>query len=131
MRYTDLNSSLEAHISTLRVVIAVLILIIFGLWVGWHGSNNDVRIHIPPDLRSGAILKADEISSANVYAFTFYIFQQLNHWAENGADDYGMQIFKTAPYLTPEFREYLINDLDIRGKKGELSGRTRVIHPVP
>ncbi len=131
MRYTDLNSSLEAHISTLRAVIAVLILIVLGLWVGWHGSNNDVRIHIPPDLRSGAILKADEISSANVYAFTFYIFQQLNHWAENGADDYGMQIFKTAPYLTPEFREYLINDLDIRGKKGELSGRTRVIHPVP
>ena len=64
MRYTDLNSSLEAHISTLRAVIAVLILIILGLWAGWHGSNNDVRIHIPPDLRSGAILKADEISSA-------------------------------------------------------------------
>ena len=41
MRYTDLNSSLEAHISTLRAVIAVLILIILGLWVGWQGSNND------------------------------------------------------------------------------------------
>ncbi len=131
MRYTDLNSSLEAHITTLRVIIAILVLIIIGLWVGWNGSKNDMRIHIPPDLRSGAILQADEVATANVYAFAFYIFQQLNHWPENGVEDYGSQIFSIAPYLTPEFREYLINDLDIRGKRGELNGRTREMHPVP
>jgi len=131
MRYIDLNSSLESHITTLRSVIVVLVIINFSLWYGWRDSNNDVRIHIPPDIRSGAILQANEISPPNVYTFAGYIFQQLNHWANNGDEDYGMQIFKTAPYLTPEFREYLINDLDIRGKKGELSGRTRVIHPIP
>jgi len=130
MRYIDLNSSLESHITTLRISIAVLVLINFSLWFGWNGAKNDLRIHIPPDIRSGAILQADEISSPNVYTFAGYIFQQLNHWANNGDEDYGMQIFNTAPYLTPEFREYLINDLDIRGKKGELSGRTRVMQPV-
>ncbi len=114
MRYIDLNSSLEAHITTLRSVIAILVIINFSLWYGWRDSNNDVRIHIPPDIRSGAILQADEISPPNVYTFAGYIFQQLNHWANNGDKDYGLQIFKTAPYLTPEFREYLINDLDIR-----------------
>jgi len=62
MRYIDLNSSLEAHIITLRSVIAVLVIINCSLWVGWRDSNNDVRIHIPPDIRSGAILQANEIS---------------------------------------------------------------------
>jgi len=131
MRYIDLNSSLEAHITTLRGVIGALILIIIFLWYGWNASKQDIRIHIPPDIRSGAVLKADEIGTANVYTFASYIFQQLNHWANNGDQDYGMQIFKMSAYLTPDYREYLTNDLDIRGKRGELTGRVRVIQAIP
>ncbi len=131
MKYTDLNSSLESHIMTLRGIIAFMGLMIIFLWYGWNNSKTDIRIHIPPDIRSGAVLKADEISPPNIYTFAGYIFQQLNHWEKNGEKDYGMQIFKTAPYLTPKYREYLINDLDIRGKKGELTGRTRTIQAIP
>ena len=131
MRYIDLNSSLEAHITTLRAAIGVLVILNLFLWYGWHEAKNDLRIHIPPDIRSGAILKADDITPPNVYAFAAYIFQQLNHWASDGEKDYGMQIFRTAPYLTPDFREYLSNDLDIRGKRGELTGRVRVIQAIP
>ncbi|MFW5443999.1 MAG: PFL_4703 family integrating conjugative element protein [Methylococcaceae bacterium] len=130
MKYADLNESLKAHIATLRMGMALLVIINFSLWYGWNGAKNDIRIHIPPDIRSGAVLRAGEIRPANIYTFTSYIFQQLYHWAENGEEDYGMQIFNMSPYLTPRFREYLINDLDVRGKKGELSGRTRSIQPL-
>ncbi len=130
MKYADLNESLKAHIATLRIAIIVLIAINFSLWYGWNGAKSDIRIHIPPDIRSGAVLKANEVRPPNIYTFAGYIFQQLYHWSENGEKDYGMQIFKTAPYLTPKFREYLVNDLEIRGKRGELSGRTRTIQPI-
>lgn len=131
MRYHDLNSSLRSHIVTLRVVIGVLLtfnlLLIFLL----QASHNDIRVHVPPDLRSGAVLENGEIKPPNVYAFAAYIFQQLNHWAENGEHDYGQQIFSMAPYLTPRFREYLTNDLELRGKRGELSNRVRGAQPIP
>jgi integrating conjugative element protein (TIGR03746 family) len=130
MKYADLNESLKAHIATLRIGMALLVILNLSLWYGWNGAKNDIRIHIPPDIRSGAVLKANEISPPNIYTFAGYIFQQLYHWAESGEKDYGMQIFKMSPYLTPKFREYLINDLDVRGKKGELTGRTRSIHPI-
>ncbi len=130
MRYADLNESLKSHVVTLRIGLSILFMTNILLWYGWNSSQNDIRIHIPPDIRSGAVLKADEISPPNIYTFAGYIFQQLNHWIESGYKDYGMQIFKMSPYLTPKFREYLINDLKVRGKKGELTGRTRSIHPV-
>jgi len=131
MRYQDLNSSLKSHITTLRVLIGVLVLVNFLLWFGWNNARSDLTIHIPPDLRSGATLKPGQIAPANVYAFAGYIFQQLNRWEKNGEEDYGKQIFYLASYLTPEYLEYLKNDLEIRGQRGELSGRTRAIQPIP
>lgn len=131
MRYNDLNSSLQSHVTTLRAVIAALLLLNILLWIGWHNARDDIRVHIPPDIRSGAVLKPNEVSPPNVYAFAGYIFQQLNRWATNGEEDYGRQIYGLSAYLTPQYLEYLKNDLDIRGKRGELSGRTRSIQPVP
>ncbi|MDO8828251.1 PFL_4703 family integrating conjugative element protein [Methylophaga sp.] len=130
MRYQDVNSRLTAHITSLRAVIAGLMIMIGLLGYAWHAARTAIRIHIPPDLRSGAVVKADDLAPAHVYAFAAYIFQQLNHWDSNGESDYGQQIFRMAAYLTPDFREYLSNDLALRGQRGELSGRVRSIQPV-
>jgi len=120
MRYNDLNSSLQSHVITLRIIIAALLLINILLWIGWNNARNDIRVHIPPDIRSGAVLKPNEVSPPNVYAFASYIFQQLNRWETNGEEDYGRQIFRVSPYLTARYLDYLKNDLDVRGKHGEL-----------
>ena len=48
------------------------------LWFGWSQAPKQLTLHVPPDLRSGATLSVDEVPAANVYAFAFYIFQQLN-----------------------------------------------------
>jgi integrating conjugative element protein (TIGR03746 family) len=81
-------------------------------------------------LRSGATLSVNEIPDANVYAFAFYIFQQLNRWSEDGAKDYGKAIFRIAPYVTPRFREELMADMELKGRQGELAYRVRGVHEI-
>lgn len=130
-RYRDENASLKSHITTLRSVLGFLSLLTFFLWHGWEAAKKDVRIHIPPDIRSGAVVLADEINPANVYAFANYIFQQVNHWSSNGSQDFAKQIFRLSAFLTPPFRERLTTDMEIRGKNGELSGRVRNIQEIP
>src|SRR5690606_25302519 len=112
-------------------VLGVQLLLIVGLWYGWHQSRNDIRLHIPPDLRSGALLKPDEVPPPNVYAFAHYIFQQLNHWEENGETDYGKHVFRLAAYLPAVLRQFLTHDVQLGGKRGGVSGRVRGIRPVP
>ena len=131
MRYRDLNSSLSSHITTLRVIIGTMVLINVFLWIGWRNASSDIRIHIPPDIRSGAVVNADEISSVNVYSFASYIFQQIYRWHENGVKNYGQQIFNVSPYLTPVFRSELIKDMEKRRQQGELTGRVRFIQEMP
>lgn len=129
MRYRDENSNLRAHITTLRFGVGVLVLIIAGLMHGWQQAKEAVRIHIPPDLRMGAVIKANDVQPAHIYAFANTVFQQANHW-ENGQADYGQQLFSVSPYLTPPFMDSLKIDMDLRGKNGELSERARTIQPL-
>jgi len=129
MRYRDENSNLRAHITTLRWLTGILTVTMAGLGVGWHHAKEAVRIHIPPDLRSGAVINANAVQPATIYAFANTVFQQANHW-ENGQTDYGLQLFRVSPYLTPPFLDSLRADMELRGKNGELAGRTRTIQPV-
>ena len=79
--------------------IEVLTILILGFTL--VKAQDDVVVHLPPDLRSGATLTPDQIHPANVYAFAFYIFQQLNRWPDDGAEDFGNAIFSLSAYLTP------------------------------
>ncbi len=115
----------------LWAVIAIQVVVIAGLWFGWSQAPARLTVHIPPDLRSGAVLAVDEVPPANVYAFAFYIFQQLNRWPEDGATDYGRAIFRVSPYLTPRYRADLIADLEQKGRQGELAYRVRGMQQIP
>lgn len=128
-RYRDENSNLRSHINTLRGVVGLQVCFLAALWQGWQHAKEEVRIHIPPDLRSGAVIKYRDINPANIYAFANTVFQQANHW-ENGQDDYGKNLYKVAAYLTPPFINSLQADMALRGKNGELAGRTRTIQPL-
>ena len=110
-RYRYEIDNVRAHLRSLWAVIAIQVLVIAALWFGWSRAPERLTVHIPPDLRSGAVLAVDEVSPPNVYAFAFYIFQQLNRWPEDGAKDYGRAIFRVSPYLTPRYRADLIAEL--------------------
>jgi len=130
-RYRFEIDNVRAHVRSLWIVIALQSLIIAGLWIGWSQAPKQLTLHIPPDLRSGAVLKVNEVPPANVYAFAFYIFQQLNRWPDDGAHDYGKAIFRVAPYLTEPYRAELIAGLDTKAHQGELAARVRGVQEIP
>ena len=129
-RYRHEIDNVRAHLRSLWIIIGIQLLIILALWLGWSLAPRDLRVHVPPDLRNGASLAIGEIPQANVYAFAYYIFQQLNRWPDNGAEDYGKAIFRVSPYLTPDYRADLLADLEHKGKQGELSYRVRGIQEI-
>ena len=130
-RYHKIVDDQRAHIWTLRAVIVLQLGVISALWYGWHSAPKDILIHIPPDLRAGAVQGIDEVPDYNVYVFAHYIFQQLNRWPDDGAVDFGQRIFALSAYLTPRYRNQLITQYEKRGKGGELNERVRAIQPLP
>ncbi len=130
-KYRDQLHTLESHITTLRMVVGFLCLVIIGLWLGWNSASETLRVHIPPDLRSGANLAHDAVHPANVYAFAGYILQQLNHWQQNGSKEYPERIYALAAYFTPSYRSQLISKMELSSKQGELSDRSRSIQALP
>ena len=97
-RYRTEIDNVRAHLRSLWTVIGLQFIVILVLWFGWSQAPKQLTVHVPPDLRSGATLSVNEAPAANVYAFAFYIFQQLNRWPEDGAKDYGKAIFRISPY---------------------------------
>ena len=130
-RYRLEIDNVRSHLRSLWVVIGLQGFIILALWFGWSQAPKQLRVYVPPDLRSGAVFNAEEVPPANVFAFAFYIFQQLNRWPENGATDYGSAIFRISPYLTPRYRNDLIADMELKARRGELAYRVRGVHEVP
>lgn len=130
-RYRYAIDNVRSHLRSLWAVIALQLVVILGLWMALMRLPSELTVHVPPDLRSGAVLRVDDIPAPNVYAFAFTIFQQLNRWPANGAEDYGTAIFRIAPYLTPAFRQALIADLETKGKQGELAHRVRGLQAIP
>ncbi len=130
-RYRYEIDNVRAHLRSLWVVIGVQVLVIAALWLGWSQAPKQLTVHVPPDLRAGATLAINKVPDANVYAFAFYIFQQLNRWPEDGAKDYGQAIFRVSPYLTPRYQAELVADMALKGKRGELAYRVRGMHELP
>ena len=130
-RYRYEIDNVRAHVRSLWAVIAIEALVIAGLWFGWSQAPARLTVHVPPDLRSGAVLAVDAVPPPNVYAFAFYIYQQLNRWPEDGASDYGRAIFRVSPYLTPRYRADLIAELEQKGRQGELAYRVRGMQEIP
>lgn len=115
------------HIVTLRFIVGILVLINFLLWLGWHQAPKDLTIHVPPDLSSGVTLKANDIPSADLYSFTFYVWQVIGNWPDNGETDYLNNIQRYSPYLTPNFKNQLLEEIAQLNARGEIQDRTRVV----
>jgi integrating conjugative element protein (TIGR03746 family) len=130
-RYRYEIDNVRSHLRSLWLVIGLLLAVICGFWIAWMRMPSSITVHIPPDLRAGAVLDLHEVPRANVYTFALYVFQQLNRWPDDGAEDYGKAIFRIAPYLTPNFREVLISDMQTKASQGELANRVRSLQAIP
>ncbi|MFJ4443338.1 PFL_4703 family integrating conjugative element protein [Pseudomonas sp. NPDC089422] len=122
---------LQAHVRTLRVGTGGLFLLALVLGAGWWTAPRDLTLHIPPDLRSGSTRKWWDIPPESVYAFSFYIFQQLNRWPTDGEQDYARNVRALSSYLTPSCKAFLQQDYDYRRSTGELRERVRGVYEIP
>lgn len=101
------------------------------LWFGWKSAPQDISIHIPPDLRNGASVQVGQITPPSVYAFGYYIFQQLNRWPTNGEVDYAAKLNALQNYMTPSCLDDRQRDLKARGQVSELTNRVRSVQEMP
>lgn len=130
MAYRLTVENLRQRVQIQNIGLVALTVVALGMWVGWYSAPTRMTIHVPPDLRNGAVLRANEIHPAHVYAFAFYIMQQVNYWPQDGQKDYAANVYRYSTYLTPRYREELVKDVDERGRKGELLMRQRTAHEV-
>lgn len=122
---------LQAHVRTLRMGAGALFLLAIGLGAGWWGAPRELTLHIPPDLRSGSTRKWWDVPPESVYAFSFYIFQQLNRWPTDGEQDYDRNLQALSAYLTPSCKAFLQQDYEYRRSTGELRERVRGVYEIP
>ncbi len=130
-QYRNANASRDAHITTLRAACGVLLVACVAMWLGWKQAPTDLTIRIPPDLRSGSVQKWWEVPPSTVYAFSFYIWQQLNRWPTNGEADYRRNIHALQAFFTPSCQITLNQEYETRRNRAELRGRVRGVFEVP
>lgn len=88
-------------------------------------NNRSYKISIPPDLKFGAIVTTDDINKFEVYNFAGYVTQQLYFWQQNGAVDFRANIDKLSAYITPGYRQYLLNKYTNLQGLGQLKDRDK------
>ncbi|WP_431819429.1 PFL_4703 family integrating conjugative element protein [Burkholderia sp. F1] len=130
-RFKNEVAHLSAHVKTLRIGAGALFVLLLVLTAGWWNAPRDLTIHVPPDLRSGSTRKWWEVPPESVYAFTYYIFQQMHRWPTDGEQDYARNLHALSAYLTPACRAYLQQDFESRRAAGELRQRVRGVYEIP
>lgn len=130
-RFKNEVAHLQAHVKTLRLAACALFVTGLVLGFGWWFAPRDLTIHVPPDLRSGSVRKWWEVPPESVYAFAFYIFQQLHRWPTDGEEDYARNIRALSAYFTPACQAFLESDFAARRDGGELRRRVRGMYEIP
>ncbi|HRQ58645.1 MAG TPA: TIGR03746 family integrating conjugative element protein [Azoarcus taiwanensis] len=122
---------LQAHVRTLRLGAGALFVVALLLGFGWWSAPKQLTIHVPPDLRSGSTRKWWDVPPESVYAFAFYVWQQVQRWPTNGEEDYPRNLHALSAYFTPACQAFLRQDYEYRRSSGELRQRVRGIYEIP
>lgn len=130
-RYRHALSARDAHILTLRGIIVALLTVCLLMWWGWKSAPEHLTIHNPPDLRSGSTREWWEVDPSSVYAFAFYVWQQVNRWPSNGEEDFRRNLHAYQHFLTPSCQIELGRDYEERRRRNELNNRVRGIYEIP
>lgn len=128
--FDDDQENIRAGLRVLtRLLFACLFIIVLQTGLVFYALQT-IEVSLPPDLGQGAVLKRDRKDPAEVYLFALNLFQQLQRWRRDGAEDYPENIRLYGNYITPQYRQWLEQDLARRLESGELTGRRRHVEPA-
>lgn len=126
MRFQNVLENARLAIQILILIVGLLFISNIFLITGWFHAQEKIEVHLPPQIPvDGLTLQAGQYPPANVYSFAYYIWQSINHWPNNGEQDYKQAIQTYSPFLTPNFKAYLIRDYNNRFNQGEIQDRLR------
>ena len=128
MKFQDALEQAKWHIKTLYGVLSLFFVMILLLIGCWYMSDTNRSVYIPPEIPIDGITQtAGNVPVSTVYSFAYYIWQGLNNWPSNGAEDYQTAIHQFSPFLTPRFKVSLIQDYNNRLNGGEIQDRVIVM----
>lgn len=133
--YLEALASERSHNGFLRKVVACSLLAgIVGTYFAYTVPKT-IDVHLAPDIRAGSVVEIKNgvgyIPPENVYSFSYYIWQQLNRWQEDGMKDYPKQLYTLQSFITAKCQAEIKDDMKSRAKNSELLQRTRLITEIP
>ena len=120
MNVPNAISSRDAHIWSLRISLLLMGVVLLCCLYALLSSEKQIVVHLPPFMQDSAVLRAEEIVPASVYAFALSIFKRINFWQNDGGADYPLQIQAQQCFLTPNFKRWLHSDMQEKRRRGEL-----------
>ena len=129
-RYRSDVTQKNSQVTLLQwVLFGAFIVILYLMTLYWDARQEQI-FRVPPDLRQGALMRANDVAPPTVFGFAYYIFQQLHNWPENGELDFGKRIFSLQAFLTPAFRSVLMEEAKMKSNNGELRLRVRKVQEI-
>lgn len=119
------------HITTLRIISAVAVLGMIGLWYGWASAPEEIDVHVAPNFTDGITMPVNFVPEPNVYLFANHIFQQLQRWETDGDKDFARNIYRLQYFLTPRYQRQLDAEFQQKYERGELRKKRRYGQTVP
>lgn len=107
----------------------IVIALLFAQTYVQHRRQNEITVHVPPDLSAGVSLEPGKLQPANSYAFASFVWSGINDWPENGKVDYEKAINDRSCLMSHEMHQYLLRNLSAKRSDGELT-RTRSLSPL-
>lgn len=103
------NAKLAILALGFSLVLSFLLNIYLGFALFWVPKS--MTVFVPPQIPGqGFHTKASQMSNSRVYAFTYYIWQSLQTWPNEGVADYKNNLKALSPYLTLGFKNTLVED---------------------
>lgn len=128
MKFLNALEQSKWHIRTLRRVIMILFLVNAFAFFGWMHAQSKITVEVPPQIpESGLTMTQGIVPKTVIYSFAFYVWQSINHWSEDGLQDYKAQVTQFSPFLTPNFKLKLIQNYNNLLNQGELQDRIRLM----
>lgn len=103
---------------------AIAVLLVMQVMISCS-RQNDITVHVPPDLSSGASFKVGTIPKPNVYLFASEVWRSINYWEKNGDTEMTDNLHRYSCYISEPVLQSLLALHEVRVAGGHSRDRSR------